>query len=167
VPAFDLDEALAAYAPEMDGLRTRRATQDDLPFLAEMATLFGGGDPDSPAVRDWMLPDWDLGFIAEEEGNAAGAGWWRPYTGFTVGGWDPAERELFLSVAAPYEGRGLGSLLLDALVAEARRTTTIRWLAARPRHDIGVAMLEKRGFERKDPPYAQVDPVWALELRAA
>jgi GNAT superfamily N-acetyltransferase len=143
----------------------RPATQEDLPFLLEMAGRFGGANQDSPAVRGWMLPEWDLGFIAEQDGDAAGAGWWRPYTGFTVGGREASEREVFVSVRPPHEGAGLGSRLMDALIDEARRVDTIAWLNARPRHNIGVRMLEKRGFERKDPPYAKVDPVWALYLR--
>jgi GNAT superfamily N-acetyltransferase len=140
----------------------RPATQDDLPFLTEMASLFGGAGADSPAIRDWMLPDWDLGFIAERDGEPAGAGWWRRYTGFTGGGSDPAEREVFVAVRAAHEGSGLGSALLDALIEESRRAGAIHWLAARPRKPVGIRMLEARGFERRDPPYQQVDPVWAL-----
>jgi GNAT superfamily N-acetyltransferase len=147
-----------------DDATLRSATPDDLAFLTEMAGRFGSAVPDTAAIRDWMLPEWDLGFIAERRGQPAGAGWWRRFTGFTAGGPDRSAREVFVAVAAPFEGRRLGGTLLDALVAEARRSGPIRWLAARPRRDIGIRMLEARGFERRDAPYPHVDPVWALDL---
>ncbi|HSL09693.1 MAG TPA: GNAT family N-acetyltransferase [Actinomycetota bacterium] len=148
-----------------DAVTLRPAAPQDLPFLTEMAARFGGAGPDSPAIRGWMVPDWDLGFIAERDGSPAGAGWWRRFTGFTGGGSDRTAREVFVAVAAAHEGTGLGSSLLDALIDAARTTGAVHLLAARPRHDVGTRMLETRGFERKDAPYPHVDPVWTLELR--
>jgi len=72
-------------------------------------------------VSGWPRPG-DLGVVAEKEGGPVGATWLRflpeddPGYGFV----DAATPELSIGVALPQRGRGVGSSMLEALVASAR-----------------------------------------------
>jgi len=113
----------------------RPAEPADGDFLAEMLVAAAFWRPDGPGgsvpavlkrpelaryVSDWPRPG-DLGVVAEE-GGPVGAAWLRllpehdPGYGFV----DAATPELSIGVAPSQRGRGVGSSMLEALVASAR-----------------------------------------------
>jgi ribosomal protein S18 acetylase RimI-like enzyme len=114
----------------------RPAVAADAAFLAEMLAAAAFWRPDGPAgsvddvlnepalahyVAGWPRPG-DRGVIAEE-GRPVGAAWLRlfpaddPGFGFV----DAGTPELSIGVVRERRGRGVGSLLLGALIARARR----------------------------------------------
>lgn len=114
----------------------RRATERDGAFLQEMlavaadwrpgAGIRSSGQIMAEPVLAHYVADWgaagDVGFIAEE-GRPVGAAWRRFFPGSDPGfGFvDETIPEVSIGVLAPYRGRGIGTLLLEALIAEARR----------------------------------------------
>ena len=122
----------------MDGvsLVVRPAEASDAGFLAEMLVAAAFWRPEGPRgtittvlsqpelahyVEGWPRPG-DLGVIASEEQRPVGAAWIRfvpendPGYGFV----DAATPELSIGVRKECRSRGIGSLLLDALIASAR-----------------------------------------------
>ena len=114
----------------------RRATAGDGAFLKAMLAIAADWRPDArvrpvaeimaePALAHYAAGwprEGDLGFVAEQDGPV-GAAWWRyfpardPGYGFV----DETIPEVAIGVVAKARGQGTGTLLLDALVAEARR----------------------------------------------
>jgi GNAT superfamily N-acetyltransferase len=114
----------------------RRANAEDGPFLQEMLALAANWRPDArvssvteimgePALARYVA-DWpaagDVGFVVEH-GRPVGAAWWRlfPEHDHGYGFVDADTPELSIGVAAEARGRGFGTLLLKALIDEARR----------------------------------------------
>ncbi len=116
-------------------VRIRPAGPADGDFLAEMLLAAAFWRPDGPRgdvpsvlarpelahyVTGWPRPG-DIGVVAEH-GPPVGAAWLRLLSeqdrgyGFV----DAATPELSVGVVATYRGRGVGSLLLEALVESAR-----------------------------------------------
>jgi ribosomal-protein-alanine N-acetyltransferase len=86
-----------------------------------------------PASRHYL--------VAEQDGDLVG------YAGLVVAG-NQADVQT-LAVAAPAQGRGLGRLLLDALIAEARaRDAAEVLLEVRAENAPARALYERAGFER-------------------
>jgi GNAT superfamily N-acetyltransferase len=117
-------------------LSIRRATTDDEVFLQAMLAVAAHWRPDAavrplpelmsePALAHYIT-GWpragDVGFVAED-GGPVGATWWRFFTPDDAGyGFvDDAIPELAIGIVATDRGRGVGTLLLDALIGEARR----------------------------------------------
>ena len=114
-------------------MELRPATRDDLPFLREMLyeAAFWRGDGERPPIDEaFATPQLgryldgfgragDTGVIAVAEGGEpVGAAWYRRFSprepgyGFV----DGATPELSIAVAPSHRGRGVGRLLLDALI---------------------------------------------------
>jgi [ribosomal protein S18]-alanine N-acetyltransferase len=75
-----------------------------------------------------------------------------------------------IAVAAPAQGRGVGGVLIDALIAEAgRRSATALLLEVRADNEPAIALYTKRGFERiaVRRRYYQPEDVdaWVMRLR--
>jgi GNAT superfamily N-acetyltransferase len=118
----------------VDACTIRSAVAADEAYLVEMLYLAlfvpPGGEPfprsvlDAPAIahyaRGFGATDGDVGFVAADvTGGAIGAAWVRRLTGDDPGyGYvDDATPELTMAVVGPWRGRGVGTSLLDALVA--------------------------------------------------
>jgi GNAT superfamily N-acetyltransferase len=114
----------------------RRATAEDLAFLREVLALAvdwrlsGPARPVDALMAEPALAHYVTGWPGEreagfvvEDGRPLGAAWWRflpaddPGYGFV----DEATPEVSIGVLAPARGEGLGTLLLEALIDEARR----------------------------------------------
>ena len=115
----------------------RPAVAADEPFLRTVLAAAADWRPGSvvrsgdevmedPAIvhylAGWPRPS-DVGFVADDDGAAVGAVWWRYSDGDTHGYGVVADDvpELTIGVVADRRGEGVGRLLLDTLVAEARR----------------------------------------------
>jgi ribosomal protein S18 acetylase RimI-like enzyme len=133
----------------------RAATPDDLGLLWEFLAI-AAYEPDVDAAKavpfvaahlaGWRRPE-DFGFIAELEGAAIGAAWARQFLpgeqpAFYV---DEHTPEITIGVKPHSRGRGVGQMLLDALIAEAARRGV--GLCLNVRHDNPARHLyERNGF---------------------
>ena len=141
----------------------RPASADDAAFLAEM--LFEAfawqGAPDDLDLEGLRLrPEiwhyvegWpragDGGRVAEVDGQPVAAAWWRTFDGADRGyGFVSAEvPELSMGVAPTHRGQGLGGVLLDTLVADARAADLPGLsLSVEDGNDRARALYERRGF---------------------
>lgn len=115
----------------------RPATPEDADFLVAMLEEAMNWDPERERttfleeserwpelpryVEDWGRPG-DVGFVAEEEGRRVGAAWYRIFSrdrpGF--GFIDETTPELGVALVPEVRGRGIGTALLEALIARAR-----------------------------------------------
>ncbi len=114
----------------------RQARTDDLSFLLEMwhhaafwqPDVFVLSEADALAVPEiaQYIEDWgrdgDHGVIAELDGRPVGAAWWRRFTEASPGyGFvDEATPELAIAVTEDARGTGVGTALMEALIAAAR-----------------------------------------------
>ncbi len=111
---------------------TRRATAADLPLLEEVFVIAADWNPEAvkgaefwhadPTFQKYLAGfprDTDLGFIAEREGQDAGAVWSRYFTAADPGYGFVAEDipELSIGVVAGRRGEGIGRALLNAMLA--------------------------------------------------
>jgi ribosomal protein S18 acetylase RimI-like enzyme len=114
----------------------RRATAEDRDFLEEMLAVAADWRPGThvrsvaeilaqPALAHYVAgwpAEGDVGFIAEV-GQPVAAAWWRyfhqddPGFGFV----DDTVPEVSIGIVADARGQGLGTLLLEALIEEARQ----------------------------------------------
>ena len=144
-----------------DGYSTRLITPTDRMFLRAMAyeAVAGEGDPpgdevlDKPAVVTFYA-NWgragDYGVIAECEYEPVGAAWFRvldeddPAGGFVAG----ETPELIIAVERHHRRRGVGGILLEAVLDRARqeRYDSIGLNVPAERAD-AVQTFKKHGFE--------------------
>lgn len=111
---------------------TRRAIAADLPFLEGVFVIAADWNPEAakgaefwhadPTFQKYLAGfprDTDLGFIAEREGQDAGAVWSRYFTAADPGYGFVAEDipELSIGVVAGRRGEGIGRALLNAMLA--------------------------------------------------
>ena len=141
----------------------RTATAEDRPFLEQMLAVAADWRSDTAATRVLsLLADptvaryleaWpgnrDYGLIARDS-LPVGAAWWRffvesePGYGFV----DASIPELTVGVIADRRGGGIGSLLLRALLAEAR-TRQLRGVSLSvATENPAVRLYERLGFRR-------------------
>lgn len=114
----------------------RRAEDADANLVMEMLVVAVFWRPDGPAgsvdavaadpqlshyAADWPRPG-DLGVVAYDDRRPVGAAWLRllPATDPGYGFIDAATPELAIGVVERWRGRGIGRMLLDALIATAR-----------------------------------------------
>ncbi len=145
---------------------TRLASISDAIFLREMvyeaAAPLGGRE--RPAREDvlaaprvasfvegWGRPG-DHGIVAECELEPVGAAWFRvfdeddPEGGF-VGGQTP---ELLIALAPEHRGKGVGGLLLSALISKAREEGMASIGLNVPRSNLpAVSLFRRHGFETR------------------
>ena len=136
-------------------IRSRPATQDDLALLWDFLAI-AAYEPDIDAAKavpfvaahlaGWRWPE-DFGFIAELDGVAIGAAWARQFSpdeepAFYVDGHTP---EITIGVMPHHRGKGVGRILLNALMAAAARRGV--GLCLNVRHDNPARRLYERvGF---------------------
>ena len=112
-------------------------------------------------VRGWGRPG-DTALIALENGFPVGAAWFRlfgaaePGYGFV----DESTPELAIAVVPSRRGRGIGSELLDALVALAREQGHQRLSLSVAPESPAMHVFEKHGFEKVE----QTDGSWTMRL---
>ena len=140
---FRYDRRVISLPQALAGIRNRPATQDDLTSLWDFLAI--------AAYVAAHLPGWqrseDFGFIAERDGGPTGAAWARQF----APGEEPAffvdERtpEITIGVRPHIRGRGVGEMLLHALIGEAARRGV--GLCLNVRHDNPARRLYERvGF---------------------
>ena len=90
----------------------------------------------------------DLGLVAEEAGEPVGAAWWRlfPSEAPGYGFIDEATPEVSVAVRAEHRGRGVGTVLLRALVGEARDRGIGRLSLSVARDNPAVSLYQRIGF---------------------
>jgi GNAT superfamily N-acetyltransferase len=144
--------------------RIRRAVPADLPFLREMLyeAAFWRPDAERPPLEEGLarpdlaplLAGWgrrgDVGLVAEHAARPLGACWYRLWSeaDHTYGFVAPEIPELGIAVRGGERGRGVGGLLLRALLAEAR-SEGVTGLSLSVEFDNPAARLyERAGFRR-------------------
>lgn len=160
-----------------EGVALREATQTDEPVLERMLydAFFWSGEPGSPSLAEMrerpefssLLAGWgrpgDQALLAEVGGLAAGAAWFRLWTrqAHSYGFVDEHTPELGIAVASRFRGRGVGRLLLRALIWRAQRL-------AMPGLSLSVApanparrLYESEGFQK----VGEVGSSWTLLRR--
>lgn len=98
-------------------------------------------------VADWPRKG-DAGFVAEE-GEPLGAAWWRLFT-VDDGGYgfiDEATPELSIGVVPEARGRGVGTLLLRALIDAAQRSALPALSLSVERDNPAALLYERLGFQ--------------------
>jgi ribosomal protein S18 acetylase RimI-like enzyme len=110
----------------------RRATAADLAFMEEVFVSSADWNPAAAHGAEYWRRDHtfqqyiggfpretDLGFIAEREGQDAGAVWWRYFTAADPGFGFVAEDvpQLAIGVVDGRRGEGIGRALMNAIVA--------------------------------------------------
>ena len=142
-------------SPPETEIRSRPATQDDLPILWDFLAI-AAYEPDADTAKavpfvaahlaGWQRPE-DFGFIAERDGGPVGAAWARQFAPAEQPAFFVDERtpEVTIGVKPYVRGRGVGGMLLDALFAEAARRGV--GLCLNVRHDNPARRLYERvGF---------------------
>ncbi|MGI8973446.1 MAG: GNAT family N-acetyltransferase [Gaiella sp.] len=140
-------------------VRVRRGGAQDLRFLRDMlhhAYYWKERAPDTgPGPVALYVKAWgrrgDTVVIAIDNGFPVGAAWYRlfssdrPGYGFV----DEATPELAIAVVPSARGKGIGTALLDSLLARARDDGyTAISLSVDPRNAAAIELYAKRGFER-------------------
>jgi GNAT superfamily N-acetyltransferase len=140
----------------------RPAYADDAPFLEQMLATAADWRPGTavrsaaavmaePAFAHYLAGGprpTDAGVVAESDGDPVGAAWWRyfspdePGYGFVR----DTVPEVSIGVVATMRRRGVGRMLLDSLIAEARRQG-VRAISLSVEPDNPAARLyERLGF---------------------
>lgn len=144
----------------------RRAEASDADFLADMLVAAAFWRPDEPSgsvtevlsqaqlahyVVGWPRPG-DLGVIALAGQQPVGAAWVRllPESDPGYGFVDAATPEMSMGVVRRWRGRGIGSRLLDALIASAREQGLASLsLSVEPDNHARI-LYERAGFRQVD-----------------
>lgn len=144
----------------------RRADASDADFLADMLVAAAFWRPDEPSgsvtevlsqaqlahyVVGWPRPG-DLGVIALAGQQSVGAAWVRllPESDPGYGFVDAATPEMSMGVVRAWRGRGIGSRLLDALIASAREQGLASLsLSVEPDNHARI-LYERAGFRQVD-----------------
>ena len=159
-----IDSIPTAPADRIAAMRVRPATDTDLPLLAEMIVA-AAFPPDrvlaedealrAPHVVPW-LDGWmrlgDLGVVAEAQ-TALGAAWCRRFTGDEPGASgfvDVDTPVVAIAVRQAHRGGGIGTALLDALIAAARDNGWSALSLSVARANPALRLYERLGFQRLD-----------------
>lgn len=141
----------------------RPAGPVDAAFLTEMLVAAAFWRPDGPTgtvdevmaepqfahyIAGWPRPG-DSGVIAEEDGRPVGAAWLRffpdsdPGFGFV----DAATPELSIGLMQQWRGQGIGTRLLDALLAQARGDGVTMVSLSVEKNNAAGRLYERAGFQ--------------------
>ncbi len=143
--------------------KVRKAGSADLPFLREMLYeaiyIPEGEEKPDPSIIDnpdiykylsgWMK-ETDTGFIAETDGRAVGAAWTRLFENAAAGGYgfiNSDTPELCLAVYEKHRNRGVGTVLMNALLAELKLKGYEHLSLSVDRQNRAVGFYKKLGFE--------------------
>ncbi|MGL5811333.1 MAG: GNAT family N-acetyltransferase [Nocardioides sp.] len=143
-------------------LLIRRAESSDAGFLMEMLVTAAFWRPDGPHssltevlsqpqlahyAAGWPRPG-DLGVVALDGAQPVGATWVRlfPKSDPGYGFVDDATPELSIGVRKAWRGRGVGSRLLDALIAAAREEGLASLSLSVERDNHARRLYERVGF---------------------
>jgi ribosomal protein S18 acetylase RimI-like enzyme len=102
-------------------------------------------------AEDWGARPDDLGFAATTENDAPiGAAWSRLLLPPNEGGafFNSNTPQLGIAVLAPFQGRGIGSLLLEHYLAAARKTFTGVSLGVHPANVRAIKLYKHFGFSQ-------------------
>jgi ribosomal protein S18 acetylase RimI-like enzyme len=164
----------------MDELtKLRAAGHGDEPFLRKMMYEAAAWNPDWPHeeviealsnpvlaryVDGWRRPG-DAGVIAERDGEAVGAAWYRLFTADAPGYGFVDERtpELGLAVVPLHRRGGVGTALLDALVERAREDGYPALSLSVAVHNRSRLMYERAGFVK----VGEAGDSWTMRLDLA
>ena len=152
--------------------RVRPGTPEDLGFLWEMLhEASGHGDVSDPALslylEGWGRPG-DAAVVAVDpsSGEGIGAAWYRlmtperPGYGFV----DSSTPEVAVGVVAEHRGRGVGGVLLPALMDAARdEGFGALSLSVRRENTFAVRLYERNGFVRVAETGSE-HPSWAMKV---
>ena len=157
------------------------ASAADLPFLRDM--LFESAFTTDEQRAEWRrhsdlppelvkyLHDWprpgDAGFIAHgADGANAGAAWYRIFSQDDRGDGVLALREvpeIAIAVVSTYRGRGVGALLMRALIDAARADGYARlMLSVDPHNAVAIRLYERVGFVRMTTDDAAAGTSWIM-----
>ncbi len=145
-------------------MTTRPAGPGDVEFLKKMLYEAAFWNPDWPRYRmiealadpmleryhrDWGRPG-DAGVIAELDGEAVGAAWFRLFTAEEPGyGYvDETTPELGIAVVPLHRRKGIGETLLRALIAQAREEGFHALSLSVAAHNRSRMMYERIGFHK-------------------
>ena len=125
-------------------VRLRPMTLADLPAVMVLEDELFAPDTWSEAMyRDELSrPDTRHYLVAEDDGD--GSPVVIGYAGLIA--YDDEAHVATLGVAAERQGEGLGARLLDALLAEADRRTSVVLLEVRAENDVALGLYKRRGF---------------------
>ena len=125
-------------------VRLRPMTLADLPAVMVLEDELFAPDTWSEAMyRDELSrPDTRHYLVLEDDGD--GSPVVIGYGGLIS--YDDEAHVATLGVAAERQGEGLGARLLDALLAEADRRTSVVLLEVRAENDVAVGLYKRRGF---------------------
>lgn len=143
------------------GLAVRSADGKDLPFLRRMlyeaanrpGTPWPSFDDSMEEPRNkrfwsgWMR-EGDIGVVAEQGPVPVGAAWVRRFSGEELSPIDdPEVPVLAIGVEREHRGRGVGGLLMDALIDRAR-ANSIRAISLTTGvfNDAAIRLYRRRGF---------------------
>ena len=137
----------------------RPAGPQDVPFLRDMlrhayywrvdSVSESGEPPVQRYVERWGRPG-DTALIAIEDFQRVGAAWYRLFRGDNAGYGFVGEEtpELSIAIVPNKRGTGLGSELLDALLARARADGYDAISLSVEKDSPAVGLYERHGFER-------------------
>lgn len=155
----------------------RRVQSSDLPFVKAMLFEAAYWRPEAPrpALEEGLarpdlaklLADWgragDCGVIAHEDSAPLGAAWYRrwPEDDHSYGFVAPEIPELAIGVVPAYRRRGVGRLLMKALIDEARQFGVPALSLSVERDNPASQLYRDLGFQE----HAVVGNAWTLLLR--
>jgi len=145
----------------LDEYEFRHLAATDAPVLTDMLRWAMGwrevpaadGSPPSARIGPYVFGDFgrpgDGGVIAESEGEAAGACWYRlvPAAGHGHGFVDAGVPELTIAVLPIHRGQGLGGELLNRAIERARADGFESISLSVEADNPARRMYERRGFE--------------------
>ncbi len=115
------------------------------PSLKEALSL-----PDvAKALADWGGRDGDTALIATQNGTPVGAVWYRYWTAEDEmrGYMDDKVPVLVVGIHADQRGKGIGTLLIEGLVEQARKDGVLRVSLMVSKDNYALKLYEQQGFE--------------------
>ncbi len=106
----------------------------------------------SAALSDWAGRSGDTGVIATDGSVPVGACWYRFHTKANAirGFIDEATPVIVIAVSVSYRKQGIGSMLLDALLHEAKRQKLERVSLMVSQNNNAIYLYRKLGFEEHE-----------------